>query len=407
MDNVSVISSTKFKNSALSLIIPVDLNEKAADYNLITAILKRGCMKYPTTQDVWKHLQELYGAVFDIMVSKKGEKLFLNFYIQFMDNKYTLNNENLLFDAISLLNEILNNPLVEGGAFNKVYFDTEKENLKDLINSRTDNKDNYAVERVQEISTKGEPFSHYKYGTVERLDAISNEELYTLWIKTYTEAPRYFFACGDIKEEDLAGKIDGLMNKGAINTNIPYIGFKESFEEVTEEMDVNQGKLTIGYRSDVSIFNGDYFALSVMNSVLGGGTHSKLFNEVREKNSLAYYSYSFIEKFKGLLVIACGVDLNNFSKAKDICIEQVENIKSGNVSDKEINSSISKMVSDLKTVQDTQYSIIDYVSSLKAYGINYTLEDVINNIKTVTRERIIETANKLQLSTIYYLKNKS
>ena len=230
MDNVSVIRSTKFKNSALSLIIPVDLNEKAADYNLIAAILKRGCMKYPTTQDVWKHLQELYGAVFDIMVSKKGEKLFLNFYIQFMDNKYTLNNENLLHEAIRLLNEILNNPLVEGGAFNKSYFDTEKENLKDLINSRTDNKDSFAIERVQEISTKGEPFSHYKYGTVERLSAI----------KKLMELPLVLHGASDVPNESIREAIKRGICKINIATELKYpmaAAIQECFRNNPHETD--------------------------------------------------------------------------------------------------------------------------------------------------------------------------
>ncbi|WP_163215884.1 EF-P 5-aminopentanol modification-associated protein YfmF [Clostridium thermarum] len=403
MDNINIIQSDKFKNNAVSLVIPLDLDEKVTVYNLLGALLKRGSRKYPTTKAIWEHLQDLYGAVFDIVVTKKGEKLFLNFYIQSIDDSFALKGEKLLEQALDFLDEIVNNPLMSEGGFEQSYFETEKENLKVLINSRLDNKDSYALERMEEIMTEGEPYSIYKYGNIERLEAIKNSDLPKIWEDIRSKSNSLLFACGNIDEESIKNRANTLIKNTCREVVVPSTAFKSGIKEVVETMEVNQSKLCLGCRTNTTIFNGDYFALSVMNSILGGGTHSKLFNEVREKNSLAYYSYSFIEKFKGLLIIACGIDHNNYEKAKNICIEQINAIKNGNISSEELYSAKKKLISDLRTITDSQYSLMDYISALRAYGIQYTLEDVIAGLEKVDIERVIECAKTIELNAVYFM----
>ncbi|HCW05627.1 MAG TPA: hypothetical protein DGK91_14590 [Clostridium sp.] len=403
MDNINIIKSEKFKNNAISLVIPLELDDRVTEYNLIAALLKRGTKNYPSSKAIWEHLQNLYGAVFDIVVTKKGEKLFLNFYIQCINDIYALEGEALLKEALDFLYEVVNNPLVSEKGFDESYFETEKENLKVLINSRMDNKDSYALERVQEIITEGEPYSIYKYGDIERLQAIKNKDLPSLWQEIYNNSPRFLFACGNIDEKALGDKVSLLSNNTGKEISIPKTSFKGEVKEIKEVMDVNQGKLCLGYRTNTTIFNGDYFGLSVMNSILGGGTHSKLFNEVREKNSLAYYSYSFIEKFKGLLIVSCGIDSSNYEKATTICKSQMEAIKAGKISKEEINSAKKKLISDLRTITDSQYSFMDYISTLRAYGIEYKIEDILSELDKVDIDRVVQCANTIELNAVYFM----
>lgn len=403
MENINIIRSDKFKNNAISLVMVLDLDDKVTDYNLLAALLKRGSKKYPTTKAIWEHLQDLYGAVFDIVVTKKGEKVFLNFYLQCIDDKYALNEEKILASCMEFLNEVVNNPLVSEAGFEQTYFETEKENLKVLIESRLDNKDAYALERLEELLTDGEPYAIYKYGNVERLKDIKNSDLPKLWEEVKLKSNQFLFACGNIDEESISDKIKLFRISASNQIQAPKAFVRNDVKEVKEVMDVNQAKLCLGCRSDITIFNGDYFGFAVMNSILGGGTHSKLFNEVREKNSLAYYSYSFIEKFKGLLIIACGIDPNNFDLAKKICIEQIEAMKKGNISNEELNSAKKKLISDLRTITDSQYSIIDYISALRAYGIQYSIEDIVKELEKVDSERVVLCAKSLELNAIYFM----
>ncbi len=406
MNNILFIENKKFKNNAISLIIPFPLDDKVTDYNLIASILKRGCKKYKSTKDIWIKLQELYGAVFDIVISKKGESLFMNFYISFLDDRYTFGKEDLWKEAIDFLKEIIDNNYLEDGCFCKEYFDQEKENLKSLINSRIDDKTSYSVERVEEICTEGEPYSVYVYGNIDRLEHIKVEELTALWNDIKSTYPMYGFISGNFNEE----KVKSYLSKiSMISGSRDYRAYQPAYNNskeakiVKENMNVNQGKLSLCYRTNINIFQGDYFALAVMNSILGGGTHSKLFNEVREKNSLAYYSQSFIEKFKGILTITSGVNFENFDKTKDIIFEQIKNIQNGYITNQEVVSSKNKLITGLKTVQDSQYSLLDYIASLKINGVDYHIDDIVENIQKVTVDRVIEASNKLNLGAIHIL----
>lgn len=402
------IETKKFKSNAISIVIPLSLDEKVTDYNLITSIIKRGCFKYPSAKEIWQHLEELYGAIFEIIITKKGEKLLLNFYIQFIDNKYVLYDEDIIKDSVEFLNEIINHTLINNDEFKQEYFIQEKENLKVLINSRIDNKDEYVIERAAELCCEGEPYAIYQYGDIERLNNIENRQLTVLWLNTIKNSEFYIIACGNINKENLENltKKYFLFDAGnKIEENIRTLenyNFKEKFEKFR----INQGKLCLCFRTNINIKEGDYFALSVMNSILGGGTHGKLFKEVREKNSLAYYIYSFIEKYKGLLLITAGIDFNNYERVKEIILEQIEKIKTGDISDLEIENSKKKLINDLKSASDSLLGIIDYIGALRVYGALDNISDVICGIEKVSKERIIKSFEKLILGSSYFLQNE-
>lgn len=408
MNNIYVLKTDKFKSNAICITMPLPLDEKVTEYNLIAAILKRGCEKFSSTKEIEKHLEYLYGAAFDIAVSKKGEILFLNFFISIVDNRFINYDENLFEEGIKFLNEIINHSLIQNGKFNNEYFEQERKNLKILIESRIDNKDQYAIEKAIELCFYDEPYSIYQYGDVEQLNKIDNCELVNLWNSILEKNVTYFFVSCNLEEEFIQKIIEQHFNIDckAIKAE-SKINYKEVIlKEVTEKMKVNQGKISMAFKTNTNILEGDYFALIVMNSILGGGTHSKLFSEVREKNSLAYYCYSFIEKFKGVLVIAAGVEVNNFKKAGEIIIAEIEKIQNGIISDKELQNSKTKLKNDLRSIEDIQFTLIEYLGSLRVYGINYSIDDLIDEIEKVTIDRIAECSKKLKLGIIYYIESE-
>lgn len=405
---VTINTHDKFKDNAISLNIPLPLDDKITDYNLIVQILKRGCKKYKSTKEAWEKLQDLYGAVFDIVTSKKGEIFVITFYMQIIDSKFALEKEDLFEEAVELLSEYVNNPLIINGQFNNEYFTIEKENLKDLIEARKDDKDEYAIDRATEICCEGEPYEIFRFGDVESLEKIENSELAALWETVIKNSDMYFYICGNIEQEtcekvinkyftEVAGEYDIVSESGNVT---------RTSKEVTEQMSVNQGKLTICYRTEETAVTAEFPNAAVMNSILGGGIHSKLFVEVREKNSLAYYCYSFLEKFKGLLIIAAGIDSLNYEKTKEIIFRQLEEIKNGNITEQELSRAKSKLMSDLKKIKDSQYSLINYLSSLQLYDIASDIDEIIENISRVTAEDVIKSAKKLNLGSIYFLRKE-
>lgn len=413
MSNIIALKTDKFKNDVVSITIPLQLDEKVTDYNLIASILKRGCLKYKSTKEIWSFLQDNYGSVFDIIITKKGEKLILNFYIQFLDNRYALYGEDLFKQSVDFLKEIITAPLIKDGLFKEEYFLQEKENLKILINSQKDDKDEYSIERAAEICCIGEPYALYKYGTIERLDKIANRDLVILWNKILNESKISFTYCGNIEKQYFENVINDYFGELASNvrddhSDIPDIKTSLDIDEKeeTEKMKVNQGKLTLCYKTGITVRDDTYPGVIVMNSILGGGIHSKLFNEVREKNSLAYYIYSFIEKFKGLMIITCGIDKANYSKAKKLIIEQIESIRRGEITKQEFEFSKRKLKNDLMSVMDYQYYYSDYMSALNAYGLDITIEEIIMNIDKVSINDVVNAAKSIKLGSIFFIEGE-
>ena len=178
---------------------------------------------------------------------------------------------------------------------------------------------------------------------------------------------------------------------------------KDGVNNVTDRLDVTQGKLAIGFLTDVSADSDDYFALTVANAVFGGGAQSKLFNNVREKLSLAYYAGSMLDKYKGMLLVNAGIEFENFQKAYDETLVQLEETKKGNITDLEIESSKRFIINSLVSTYDDQMALISFYLNQKAGQTSFDIEDCIERIKTVTKEDVAKIMEKVHLDTVYFL----
>src|SRR5699024_9968580 len=99
--------------------------------------------------------------------------------------------------------------------------------------------------------------------------------------------------------------------------------------DIIEAEDIQQAKLHIGYRTYCTFSDELYPAMQVFNGLFGGFPISKLFMNVREKNSLAYYASSQLDSHKGVLFVFSGIDHNNNMKTREIINEQMTAMKNG------------------------------------------------------------------------------
>jgi predicted Zn-dependent peptidase len=81
----------------------------------------------------------------------------------------------------------------------------------------------------------------------------------------------------------------------------------------------------------------------------------------------------------------------------------MEAIKAGKISKEEINSAKKKLISDLRTITDSQYSFMDYISTLRAYGIEYKIEDILSELDKVDIDRVVQCANTIELNAVYFM----
>ncbi len=406
--NVYKINQNRFKTNTINIFFHDSLTKENASLNaLMPAVLRRGCERFPTLRDIALYLEELYGAVFDCGVAKKGERQIIQFYAEYISDKYTLEDEGLLDKVFSLLLEIITQPVLVNGVFKEDYVTSEKENLKRLIESRVNDKVQYAVERCFEEMCSEEPFGIYDYGSIEDIEKIDSKALYQHYTKALQTMPVDIYFTGDIDNSKIIELSEKLKNLE--RTNIKNVGIGEIDKDVkevkiiTEKMNVNQGKLTMGFRTYIAPGSKEYYSLMVYSTVLGGGMHSKLFQNVREKASLAYYAFSRLEKFKGLMVISSGIESENKDKAIDIINKQLEDIKKGKISDYEYDSTLKSIETGIKSLKDSQLQMVDFYMSQDLTGQGDNFDTLVEKVKKVTKEDIVKAAKNIKLDTIYFL----
>lgn len=407
-----LINTDKFKTNLIAVFLTTPLNRETITYDsVLSAVLRRGSQNMPTQEQISKELEEMYGATFDCGINKTGDNHIFKFYLEAInDNFCPQDDEKMLTTSIEKLLEIVCNPLLEDGHFKDEYVNQEKENIKHIIEGKKDNKALYAQDRCIEEMYKGENFGLYKYGYVEDLEKINSKNLYEHYLKLKDECKIDIFVSGIIQENDETEieKNENIQNLKPRKANyiVNKVEQKKDVEEkeITESMEVTQGKLVIGL--DVNIENEDMkYDVLVYNSILGGTANSKLFQNVREKASLAYTASSSYIRYKNNIFINCGIEIDNYEKAVNIIKQQLEDMKNGNFTEEDLQNSKKVILSNIKSIDDEQDTEITYFLGQELTNNHISLEEYMKMIENVTKENVIKIANGVKINTIYFLRS--
>ena len=347
----------------------------------------------------------MYGAKFDCGVSKKGENQIIRFYGEAVNKKYTGTNQDTLGELADLINDVIFNPILDKGKFKADYVSQEKEQVKDIIESRKNDKVQYALERCYELMFEGEPFGLCEFGTTDRIDKITDDELMNGYRDMLNDYQVDVVVSGDLTEEEYKNIISKFKfsPRKALEIEEPKKVNVEKVKDYTEKFDINQVKLSLGYRVNIDTNSDDYYKMLVYNGILGGGVQSKLFQNVREKNSLAYYAFSRYEKIKSVMGISCGIEIPNHQKALDTILEQVEDMKNGKITVEEYETTLKTLENSLNSMRDEQAQMLDFNYTQILLGSNKTLEEIIENVKKIQISDVVDVAKYVELDTIYFM----
>ena len=408
------IKTKNFKTNLYAVFLATPLKRENVTKNaLLTAVLRRGTQNIPSQNEISKQLEEMYGASFDCGVEKTGDNHIMKFYLESLGEEFLPEKEELTQKCFNILLDIIFNPLIENNGFKAEYLEGEKQNLKQIIESKIDNKAKYALDRAREEMFKGQPYGLYKYGYVEDLDKITPQNLYEYYKQLIKECKIDIFYSGMLgkhKIEDLLAKNEQLQKIAAREPK--YIVNNEKTEkiEVTEErkveehMDVGQGKLVIGLTVNATEKD-TRFATSVYNAILGGGANSKLFQNVREKESLAYTANSNYVRQKDTIFIRCGIEIANYDKAYNTIKKQLEDMKKGNFSEEDIENAKKLIIESVQSIPSEQDTEITYYYGQELADTFTTIEEYIQKIQNIDKNQIMNIANKTVINTIYFLRD--
>lgn len=411
-----LIINENFKTDFSVVFISIPLEKENITKNaLIPAVIKNGSKKYNNYQLINEELEMLYGASFDCGLDKTGDNLVLKFYIESINDNFLPEKNENLEQVLNLLLEIVFNPLVENESFKNQYVELEKRNLELLINSVKDDKDIYSYEKCINIMYKNSGYGLSKYGNIEDLKTINSENLYNRYKEIISKGKIDIIVSGNYEKENIQRQIEEnqfIKNLNSREDILNINNFKTEIKEkidnpetVKEEMDVTQGKLVIGLDILPNNLEDFRFIAIMYNAIFGNGVNSKLFQIVREKESLAYTAKSEYVVQKNNIFIRCGIECEKYDKTVELIKVLLEQMKNGEFTEEDINKTKEYIISGIDSINEEQDTQILYLFGQELSKLPLKTEEYKEKIKAVTKEQITEFAKSIQLNTIYFLKS--
>jgi Predicted Zn-dependent peptidases len=405
---LNIIRTEKFKTNFISaeFLLPLSA-DTAALGALLPSVLLRGTGKYPDMAALNKRFDYLYGSHISPRVYKLGETQLVGFSSYVLADKYALEPTPVLSELLEVMGEVIFNPLTENGVFRADYTEGEKRNLCDRIKAQINNKNSYAVKRCRDEMCRGEAYAVSELGEVEDVTAITPESLYSFYKTLITGSRVELYFVGNTDTDSLTAQLTALFSRCA-NSSAPQpatqvIRRAEKVREVTEDQPVNQGKLSMGFRTDCSLYDRDYHVFAMFRELFGGSPSSKLFMNVREKLSLCYYCSAIPEAHKGIMIVTSGIEVANKQKAQDEILRQLELVCVGEITEVEMVAARNSLVNGYRELYDDAGSLKAWYTSRLLCGRDDSPEDAAASLESVTAADIAAMAKRATLDTIYFL----
>ena len=410
--NLGYIHQTKFKTNFFKVCFCIDLEkEYTTKLSLVAGTLMRASKNYPGISEINNRLDYLYDMNVSSGTFKRGERLFLSYECDFLKNEFLPDaNENLLSEALGMFRELFFNPYLVDGGFDKKILDSEKTDLANSIKSLINYKNAYVREKCIEALCEGEKYSISEQGSLEDIPNIDEKNLYKFYKWLLESARVEIVFIGEADPEKLAedfGKIFGENTKrNPVKIGETFITgkTKENVLQKTEEMEVSQGKLALGFRTGVGVTDDDSAALSLFAEVFGGSPMSKLFMNVREKLSLCYYCRASLDSYKGIMLVLSGIQSKNKDKSFDAIMKELSDIQNGNITQDEFEAAKLSLVNTYKTLDDSPAALSAWYISRIFCESFVSPNEIVGKILAATVEDVIEVSKKVKLDTVYFLK---
>lgn len=409
--DLRILNDTKFKTNTISLFFNIPLKrETVTRAALLPAILKRGSQKYPTLTDVSRRLADMYSASCYAGVRMKGDGEVLYFTVEYIADSYI--GQSLTADAAEFLREFVFCPLLEDGCFTREYTQSEKTNLKNAISGLINDKKEYADVKCREAMFGRDGYGMFEAGYEEDLESITPQSMYEFYSDIIKNAKVDIFLGGTVTEEvkSIAERVlvpELKPRSGGYVKTVPATVARTEAQYITEEIDVVQSKLSIGLRCGVDACSDDYYALMLGTCIFGGSPFSKLFNNVREKLSLAYYAASRTDRLKSVMMISSGIETKNYNAAHDEIMVQLEKMRNGEISDDELAAAKKYLANGINSMKDSMRTMEDYYLSQIIMGTQQSPEELLECINRVEISQIRDVMRGLSLDTVYLLKGNA
>ncbi|MCE7786447.1 EF-P 5-aminopentanol modification-associated protein YfmF [Staphylococcus xylosus] len=406
--HVKVLPTTKFKTTTITLkfMAPLDSDTMTAR-SILSKILVRATKQWPSDKDFNRHLSHLYGAYVNSFVSKFKDKHVITISLELVNERYLKDQTPLFEKGLEMLKEMIYNPLISDNQFDETFVAQEKSLLSKKLNAMIDNKSQISFLNLLKYMLGEQPYRHLATGQVEYIADITPENLYHTYQSMLQNDYCAVYVVGNVDEQQVKSQIQTYFNINPFSFELSQpnpIGQDHNTPQVIIETDdVDQAKLNMGFTLPAKYGDSEYFAMIVFNVMFGGDPSSVLFNEVREKQSLAYSIHSQIDAKNGFLFVLSGVSTDKYEIAKETIVSEFEKFQQGDFEEEKLALAKKVILSQRQESYDRAKSIIEIMNNNILLDEPMSEENYISGIQNVNKSDIQQLAQQTTLDTIYIL----
>ena len=404
--------SDKYKTVLIQYKFRTSFGGKTAtERSLVKNMLETNSKQYPSQNEMDLKMASLYGATLHTQSQRFGKQHVVTMSLSVVNDKFIGGDDTLLEEAFAFLEEIIFRPNAEDGKFHEKTFLREKENLNNYFESLIEDKSAYARTRLNQVLFEGTDQAYQGIGDAGFLEDITSGSLFECYEEMIGSNQLDILVSGDVAPERILNILAAqkLSDRKETEKEVFYFRAKNT-EPVTssEAQDINQGKLFFGFSSPVYYMNDHYFAGLVFDGLFGGFPHSKLFQNVREKESLAYSASSGLDFLRGVMTVGTGIEFDKREQVEKIVLAQLQDMQAGDFSDALIAQTKSMLINHYKQNDDYQgRSLAKQYQDILIIENPLSQEQWIAGLNAVTKEQIIAVAEKMTLQAIFFLKGEA
>lgn len=403
-----LVPTQQFKTNRIVVSFMTDLTDvrSLSARTLLSNLLETSSKDFPTQRRTAMELSSMYGAAFGTTVNRQGNIHMINFIFSCIDDKFLKEPAGLVDAGFGFLKKMIMNPLAEGGEFDHDTFQRQKQNLISYMNSIKDNKQSYASLKLQESyfdsSVQGSPV----FGSVAELEGLDAGDLYDTWLDMTANDRIQILVSGAVDTQKVRAHAEsfGFAPRKVSSFNMNYSQpARDEVREKVERQDLSQGKLDLAYRLDVPYRSRLHYAALVFNGMFGATPLSKLFVNVREKESLAYYASSSYDPYRQFLMVQTGIQSSDRDYVLELVAGQLKDLAEGRFDDELMENVKSSLINDFESRLDSQMTAVNRGRNDILTGTSVSGEEWIRLIRGVSRQEVMEVAGMVQLQNIYFL----
>jgi predicted Zn-dependent peptidase len=401
---VYLLPTQKFKTKLVRIHFRALLDGDCCARALVPNLLRRGSKSYPSMVEVSRALEALYGASWSSSTFKIAQEQVLSMRMDVVDERFLPGQPPLTQEALGVMREFLFEPRLEGESFPSESFEQERRNLRHELLAQYNDKMTYAFQRFAAEMFPGDPYGKPVLGTPEDTDRLTPEGVYQTWHDLLQQPARLY----------LVGDYDWQPTLDWVSSRLPMKSFpRESTEAprqpaaeprvICEDDEISQSKLILGFHVDLTDLDEVSFdALRLFSSILGGGFHSRLFQTVREKHSLAYYASASIDRLKGVLYASCGIDANRREQVCDLIMGELASLQKEPPREDELQQARLLAIAGTRSAADSAGAMVDSLEAGLAGPFSRRLRQIAESLQTVTADDIWRAAQRISPAQVIY-----